>query len=155
MIKVLVPGFYARQETRAPMRIAIIALVSGMALSLTLYAIARATGSQIGHAGLALSTSFTASLNAAMLWRRLRRDGVFVPEKGWSPFLLRLIAANLAMAVVALVLCGPTASWISAPVTQRIVKLVVVIVAAAAAYFATLLVTGLRPAHLRHAHHDA
>jgi putative peptidoglycan lipid II flippase len=153
MIKVLVPGFYARQETRVPMRIAIIALVSGMTLSLALYAIARATGSEIGHAGLALSTSFTASLNAAMLWRRLRRDGVFVPEKGWSSFLLRLLAANLAMALAALALTGPTAGWIAQPVTDRIVRLAIAIVAAVAAYFATLLITGLRPAHLRHAHH--
>lgn len=152
MIKVLVPGFYARQETRVPMRIAIIALVSGMTLSLTLYAIAKATGSQIGHAGLAFSTSFTASLNAGMLWRRLRRDGVFVPEHGWSKFLLRLFAANVAMTVVALLLVGPTASWIVAPVTQRIVKLAMVIVAAVVAYFATLAITGLRPAHLRHTH---
>ncbi len=153
MIKVLVPGFYARQETRVPMRIAIISLVSGMTLSLTLYAIAKATGSDIGHAGLALSTSFTASLNAAMLWRRLRRDGVFVPEQGWSPFLLRLLAANLAMAIVTLLLAGSTASRIGLPLTHRIIKLVVVIVAAVVAYFATLLITGLRPAHLRHAHH--
>jgi len=153
MIKVLVPGFYARQETRVPTRIAITALISGMTLSLTLYTIAKATGSEIGHAGLALSTSFTASLNATMLWRRLRRDGVFVPEKGWSQFLLRLLAANLAMAIVTLLLAGSTESWIGQPLTHRIVKLVVVIVAAVVAYFATLLVTGLRPAHLRHAHH--
>ncbi len=149
MIKVLVPGFYARQETRVPMRIAIVALVAGMALSVTLFTAARLTGSAIGHAGLALSTSFTASLNAVLLLRRLRRDQVFVPRAGWSAFLLRLLVANGAMTAVALLLTGPTAAWIDQPLMQRILKLALVIGAAIAVYFGTLLAAGMRPAHLK------
>ena len=151
MIKVLVPGFYARQETRVPMRIAIIALVCGMTLSVLLFVASRLTGFVGAHAGLALSTSFTASLNAALLLRRLRRDAVFVPEAGWKSFLLRLLAANTATALVTILLAGPTSTWIAQSTLQRVPRLAEVIAAAAVTYFATLWLAGLRPAHLRHA----
>ncbi|HUP92015.1 MAG TPA: murein biosynthesis integral membrane protein MurJ [Solimonas sp.] len=149
MIKVLVPGFYARQETRVPMRIGIVALVAGMALSVTLFALARWSGFAGAHAGLALSTSFTACLNAGLLLRRLRRDSVFVPQPGWGAFALRLLLANVALALVALALAGPLDTWLALGRWARWAQLLWVIAAAAAAYFATLWIAGLRPAHFR------
>jgi putative peptidoglycan lipid II flippase len=131
------------------MRIAIVALCAGMALSLTLYVLSRWTGFAAAHAGLALSTSFTACLNAALLLRRLRRDAVFVPAPGWSGFGLRLLLANAVMALVALGVAGPLDAWIAAPRTTRWLHLGGVIAAAAFAYFATLALAGLKPAHLR------
>ncbi len=102
LVKVLLPGFYARQETRLPVRYAMIGLFVGMAASLSLFALARWLHFGAAHVVLAFSTSLTAWINSMLLLRRLRRDGVYQPAAGWGRFSLRLLLASLAMAVVLL-----------------------------------------------------
>jgi len=151
LVKVLVPGFYARQESRAPLRYAFISFGSGMACSLAFTGVAVASGFQAPHAAIALSTGVAAWINAALLYRRLRRDGIYQPAAGWPRFGLQLLAANALMAGLLVVLSGDLGSWTSADALTRAVRLAAIIGVAAAAYFGALLALGVRLRHFRQA----
>ncbi|MEK6807280.1 MAG: murein biosynthesis integral membrane protein MurJ [Pseudomonadota bacterium] len=150
LVKVLVPGFYARQETRIPVRYGVIALTAGMVVSASLTWLLVRQGFFAPHIALAISTSFTAWINAGLLFWRLNRDGTYRPQPGWIVFALRLFAANLAMALLLVWLAGDLAGWLSGGAGDRALRMLEVISACAALYFAVLWVGGLRPRHLRH-----
>jgi putative peptidoglycan lipid II flippase len=142
LIKVLAPGFYARQDTRSPVRIGIIAMAVNMLFNLILIW-------PLQHAGLALATSLSAYLNAYLLLRGLRRDAVFEPRPGWRRLGLQVGAAVVAMGLSIAWLAPPVEVWMDTARLQRVVWLSVAIGAGAAVYFVTLLALGLRPRHLR------
>ena len=148
LVKVLVPGFYARQETRLPVRYATIGLIAGMTMSLLSFAAVRGLGMPGAHVALALSTSLTAWVNTVLLYRRLRRDGIYQPGPGWAGFALQLLIANGLMAVVALAGAGDLNDWIAMDALHRAARLGAVIAACGLAYSAALLAMGLRPRHL-------
>jgi len=149
MVKVLVPGFYARQETKTPVRIGITALSAGMVMSLIFVGIAKLTDFEAPHAGLAMSTSLGSIVNALLLFRRLRKDEVLRPFPGWRGFLARLAAANLLMIATVLLLHGQNEAWTQAALHERALRLGLIIGLAAAVYGGSLLLMGLRPRHLR------
>ncbi|MFP5306713.1 MAG: murein biosynthesis integral membrane protein MurJ [Gammaproteobacteria bacterium] len=149
LVKVLVPGFYARQETRLPVRYSIISFCCGMALSLTVFTCAKLFELPAAHAGLAAATSASAWINALLLLRRLRRDGAYVPQPGWRAFGLRLLVGNVALAAVVLLLAGPLEPWLAAGLRARATDVAIVVGAGAAVYFGSLWLAGLRPAHFR------
>jgi putative peptidoglycan lipid II flippase len=149
MVKVLTPGFYARQETRLPVRYGIISLCIGMALSLSLFAVSRVHPFAAAHVVLAASTTLTACINAGLLLRRLRRDGIYRPEAGWGGFGLRLLLANAVMAAVILWLAGDLGAWIGAGWRWKALHMGLLIAASIAVYFAVLAAGGLRPRHFR------
>ena len=151
LVKVLVPGFYARQETRLPVRYAMIGLFVGMAASLSMFGLARWLHFGAAHVVLALSTSLTAWINAMLLLRRLRRDGIYQPAAGLGRFSIRLLLACMAMAGVLFYMAGGLESWLAADKWARALRLTEVVLAAAAAYFAVLALCGLRPRHFRSA----
>ncbi|MEZ5528834.1 MAG: lipid II flippase MurJ [Porticoccaceae bacterium] len=95
LIKVLAPGYFARQDTRTPVKIGVIALVSNMGLNLV-FAVPLHLYWGIGHVGLALATSVSAMLNAGLLLRGLRKLDVYQPEAGWYRFVGNLLVATLA-----------------------------------------------------------
>jgi putative peptidoglycan lipid II flippase len=144
MVKVLIPGFYARQETRIPVRCGVIALASGTAMSLSLFGLSRVFHWNAAHAGLALATSFSACINATLLYRRLRADGIYLPGTEWPRFWLRLLLASAAMVLVTLLFNAPLAAWLALPVKARALNLSEVVAAAAVAYFAVLWACGMR-----------
>ena len=148
LVKVLVPGFYARQETRLPVRYATIGLIAGMTMSLLSFAAVRGLGMPGAHVALALSTSLTAWVNTVLLYRRLRRDGIYRPGPGWAGFALQLLIANGLMAVVAQAGAGDLNDWIAMDALHRAGRLGAVIAACGLAYSAALLAMGLRPRHL-------
>jgi putative peptidoglycan lipid II flippase len=148
LVKVLVPGFYARQETKLPVRFATIGLGVGMLLSLTSFIAARSLKIEGAHVGLALSTSLTAWVNSILLYRRLRSDGVYKPSPGWGRFGLRLLAANGLMAAAALYGAGNLAEWTALDALTRALRLGAVIAGCGAVYFLSLWALGLRPRHL-------
>ena len=104
MIKVLVPGYFARQDTRTPVRIAIICLVINVALNLILMG-------PLGHVGIALATTLSGWLNAALLARGLHRRGYFTADQRLRRRMPRMLLATLAMAAalwaVSSALTGP------------------------------------------------
>jgi len=144
LVKVLVPGFYARQETRAPLRYAFVSFGAGMACSLAFTGIALYCGFAAPHAAIALATATGAWVNAALLLRRLRRDAIYRPGAGWGRFALQLLVANALMAGLLLGFAGDLGQWTAAPNVERIGRLTGLIAGAAALYFGALRALGVR-----------
>lgn len=148
LIKVLAPGFYARQDMRTPVRIGVIAMVANMGLNL-LFVLALHHTLRLGHAGLALATALSAALNMALLLRGLRRAGIYTPQPGWGRFALQLSLAVAAMLVVAVALAMhwqllDQAQWHAWGVVQRGWRLLAVCALAAVGYLLVLYLVGLR-----------
>jgi putative peptidoglycan lipid II flippase len=141
-IKVLVPGYFARQDTRTPVRAGIIALVANVFLNLALVV-------PFKHAGLALATSLAAFINAGLLYRGLRRDAIHRPRPGWMGFFMKTAFATVIMAAFLMYLRGEPSLWIDADMTQRVVRLSLMVIGGAAVYGLCLISVGIRPRHLR------
>jgi putative peptidoglycan lipid II flippase len=144
LVKVLAPGFYARQNIATPVRIAIVTLVATQLMNLAFVGWLR-------HAGLALSIGLGACLNAALLFRMLRKHAIYAPQPGWLAFFAKLVVALVVMGGVLWVLDRPTAWWIAAHWSERAGWIAVLVTAGGAAYFAVLFALGFRPRHfVRH-----
>jgi len=144
LVKVLVPGYFSRQDTRGPVRCAVIAMGVNMALSVSLVILLIDSG--IAHAGLALATSVAAWVNAGLLYRGLRRANVYTPTQNWGWLVRR---CGLAVMVMLVVLIGPASQlsmWFALGVAGRVAALAAVIGLGAGAYFVTLMLLGVRPA---------
>ncbi|MCL4800010.1 MAG: murein biosynthesis integral membrane protein MurJ [Burkholderiales bacterium] len=137
LVKVLAPGFYARQDIRTPVRIAIVSLGATLVMNAALIYPLR-------HAGLALAIGLGACLNAALLYRRLRRDGIYAPQPGWRAFALKVAAALAAMGVALWFAMGPEAWWIAASGPRRIAALAGLVGLGMATYFGALWGLGFR-----------
>ena len=149
MIKLLAPGFFARQDTKTPVQIGVRALMIKMILSIVIVAAMLYNGYDSPHVGLALATALFAWTNAAMLYSRLRQQAVFRPLSGWSRFCWQIGAALLSMGALVYVATPDVAYWTNAMHWQRGLTLLGIISAAAGCYVAVLLTTGLRPRHFR------
>jgi putative peptidoglycan lipid II flippase len=137
-VKILAPGFYARQDIRTPVRIAIVVLLLTQAMNVVAVPL-------FGHAGLALSIGLAALINAAWLLIGLLRAGTYRPAPGWGGFGLRVLGATLLLAAL-LGWAAYAIDWIalrSAPWT-RVGWLVLSLGGAALAYFGALAACGLR-----------
>ncbi len=148
-IKVLAPGYYARQDTRTPVRIGIAAVGANLLLMALLVPLWLAAGWPAPHAALAWATSLAALLNAALLARGLRRRRHWSPAPGWGPLLLRTALASAAMAAVLLVLAPSFAAWLRAGLWQRVGNLLGLVVTGIVVYLLALFTAGLRPHHVR------
>jgi len=137
LVKVLAPGFYARQNVRTPVKIALVSLFVTQLLNLALIG-------WLKHAGLALSIGLAACLNAALLYRGLRRHNIYTPQPGWPIFYAKLAAAMLVMGITLWFAAGDTADWLRWGLLERLLRLSVVVGLGAATYFATLWISGFR-----------
>jgi putative peptidoglycan lipid II flippase len=137
LVKVLAPGFYAKQNIRTPVKVAIATLVVTQLLNLAFVPYFR-------HAGLALAISVGACFNAAWLWWLMRRSGAYQPEPGWAAFLLKLAVALYFMGGALWYAMGTESSWFEIATAARAGKLTLVIAAGAVTYFASLWVMGFR-----------
>jgi putative peptidoglycan lipid II flippase len=149
LVKILAPAYFAREDTKTPVKIGLIALVVNFVLSISLAWVLTMAGYAGTHAGLALATSVAAIVNAWLLWRGLRRDGVVGVTRGWRALLVRFLLANVAMALFLMQFARPLAWWLESSLTNRSAWLALTIVGGAIVYFASLLLVGTRPAHLR------
>jgi putative peptidoglycan lipid II flippase len=144
LIKVLAPGYFARQNTRAPVRFAMIGLAASMIINLGVALPASRLGFFAPHIFLATSTCVSAAVNAWLLWRGLRRDGTFRPSAHWRALLPRVLVASALMGALLWWLAGDVAAWLAIPQWQRLLKCLGAIALAAAVYFATLFALGFR-----------
>lgn len=142
LVKVLAPGFYARQNIRTPVKIAIISLIATQLMNAAFIG-------WLAHAGLALSIGLAACLNAALLYRGLRSHGVYTPQAGWLGFTLKLLVAMAAMAALLWWGSGADADWLGYAISERLLRLALLVVLGAGAYFATLWVLGFRLSDFR------
>jgi putative peptidoglycan lipid II flippase len=150
-VKVLVPGYYARQDTRRPVKIAMISLAVTMGLNLGVVFPLSRMGFPNPHILVATNTCIGAALNTLLLWRGLKREGVLKHSAGWSTFVARVVVANLVMGAALWMLAGDTWLWANTPFLERIARGGGSILLGAALYFAVLYATGMRYRHLRSA----
>jgi putative peptidoglycan lipid II flippase len=147
-VKVLAPGFYARQDTRTPVKIAITAMVANMVLNLAFVTSLLAVDFRGPHMGLALASSAAAYINAGLLYRMLRRQDAYRPESGWGRVLLAVGLGCAAMVAVLSWLSPQPAQWAQWGASARSSQLVFLILLGAAVYAAAMLAGGLRLRHL-------
>ncbi|TFH12343.1 MAG: murein biosynthesis integral membrane protein MurJ [Nitrosomonadales bacterium] len=137
LIKVLAPGFYARQNIKTPVKIAAITLVVTQLLNLAFIV-------PLQHVGLALSISLGACFNASLLYYKLRSHQIYQPQPGWLLFFIKILAALFVMAVVLWFAMGSTTSWLENTTMERVIRLAWVVILGAISYFASLWLLGIR-----------
>ena len=143
LIKVLAPGYFARQDMKTPVRIAVISMLANMLFNLLLIW-------PLQHVGLALATSLSAMLNTSLLFWGLYKAGIYRPQAGWLAFAMRLLVACALMCLVLWLLAGDAGQWFVWGEWRRIGELSLLVVAGLLAYLLGLGLAGLRPRHLRH-----
>ena len=148
-VKVLAPGYYARQDTKTPVKIGIIALITNMGLNVLFVAPMVVFDIAGAHTGLALATSLSAFLNAWLLYRGLRCDGLYQREQGWGWVISRVLLGGFLMALLLWFGIDEVAAWEMWPWWQRMLQLLMWVAAGGALYFAVLWVMGVRPHHLK------
>jgi len=141
-IKVLAPGFYASQDIRTPVRIALMVLVLTQLLNLGFVPL-------FAHAGLTLAIGVGALVNALALLIGLIRRGSYRPQPGWAIFSMQVALAS-ALLGVWLIWAASSLDWNAAAAgeLQRLVQLALVLLASAGLYFVALWATGIRLAAL-------
>ena len=137
LVKVLAPGFYARQNIKTPVKIALVSLLATQAMNFILMV-------PLQHAGLALAIGLGACLNAGLLYRQLRLHGNYTPQPGWLLFALKIAIAIAAMAAVLWLAAGHGEDWLAARAMHRVFWLAGVVLAGALTYFLALWLLGFR-----------
>ncbi len=120
LIKVLVPGFFARQDMKTPVRTGIVAILANILMKPLAVIPLAMLG--LGHVGLAFTTAMAAYVNAFLLYRGLRKAGVYTPASDWSKIWLRYGAANLAMVAVLLGILQFWSGWAEWHLLERVVR---------------------------------
>ena len=152
LTKVLLPGFFSRQDTRTPVRIGIIALVSNMLYNLMLVLPMVWLGFFAPHTGLAIASALSAWQQAYMLYRRLKEDNIYCFSDNLKHFSMRVLPALLVMSLVILgarAIVQPDAGWSELSAAQRALGLLGIISLAVISYASTLLLLGVRPREFR------
>jgi putative peptidoglycan lipid II flippase len=137
LVKILAPGFYARQDIKTPVKIGIVTLIATQLMNALFIG-------WLQHAGLALSIGLGACLNSAILFYFLRKRGIYHAEPGWMKFFLKV---GLAVAALGLTLwfgMGSEQHWFEISGWARIFNLTGLVVAGVVVYFAVLFALGFR-----------
>lgn len=137
LVKILAPGFYARQNVVTPVKIGLVTLAATQAMNLVFVW-------PLKHAGLALAIGLGACLNAALLYRQLRRQSIYQPEPGWGRFTLKVAASVLAMAGILWAAMGSAERWLSAGWEWKLPVLAGLVALGLAVYGACLWALGFR-----------
>jgi putative peptidoglycan lipid II flippase len=166
LVKVVLPAFYSRQDTRTPVRAAVASLLTNMVLNVLFLALlfewwappalkqlpwleglARLPGL---HMALGMASAVAAYVNLALLWRWLKRAGVYQRQPGWMRHLLRLAVSCLAMVAVLLLGRWWWPDWTTGvPALTRVWRLAVLVGTGGGVYLGTLFATGFRLRDLR------
>lgn len=138
LVKVLAPGFYARQNIKTPVKVAIFTLVVTQLMNLAFIF-------PLGHAGLALAIGLGACLNAGLLLHLLKKQRIYLPQAGWGGYFLRVLLAVALMAVMLFYAMGEAQWWLAAGFLDRAARLALLVGGGIALYFAALGLMGFRP----------
>lgn len=147
--KVLLPAFYARQDTRTPMRVAVVTVIANALLTIALVTPLWMQKVEAAHMGIAAATALAGVLNASLLWRQLRKQGLYQAEPGWGRWLLRIMLGLGAMAAVVVAIRHFVGEWAVLPTWSRWGWLLLAVAAGAGVYGIVLMTLGVRPRHLR------
>ena len=149
LVKVLAPGYFARQDTRTPVRVGLQSLALGMTLAVTFVLILVRTEWAPAHAGIAAATTCSALANAGLLLAGLRKQGVYRARPGWTSLAWRIAVPSVVMAIALEAGCAYVGDWFSMGTTQRVASLAVLVSGGAAVYFLACYLVGLRVRELR------
>jgi putative peptidoglycan lipid II flippase len=140
-IKVLVSAFYARQDTKFPVKIAFVSIFSNIVFILLFIG-------PLKHAGLALASSLASFINVGILLFTLIRRGHYQPQLGWLKYTLQLLVATSSMGLFIYFVAPDTAEWVEWQETTRFMWLLMLLAGSGVIYLAGLWLTGLRVRHL-------
>ncbi|MGE8262769.1 MAG: murein biosynthesis integral membrane protein MurJ, partial [Stenotrophomonas sp.] len=165
LLKVVLPAFYARQDTRTPVRAGVVALVANMVFNFILLAVLYhvmvpealkaqgvwvALGKQPGlHLALGIASALSSYLNLGLLWYWLGKTDVYQPKAGWGGYATKLGLACLAMVAVLLGLRYGMADFTGMDKWHRIGNLALLVGGGGLTYLVALVAMGFRPRHLR------
>jgi len=149
-VKVLSPGYFARQDTKTPMKIALIAMLAKILITLVIVIGMIKLSYSAPHMGLAIATAISALYQAWLLYRGLVRDGIYHPDPGWFKFLLKVGLACAAMAIVLTLGVEDMSQWQAWTVYRRVLMLGVWVVVGAIVYLTILLISGVKLKELLH-----
>lgn len=135
LIKVLAPCFYAREDTRTPVKIAVVCVIVNSVVAFALMQV-------FAHVGIALATVVSAWLNCGLLAFMLRRRGYFAPDRQLKRRVPRVIASTLIMAAVVWGTEVAMGDWLMGGGPARLVSLIVLVVVGLVVYAAAALLTG-------------
>ncbi len=148
-VKILAPAYFAQEDTKTPVRIALLALLINLVLSISLAGYMSSAGMSGPHAGLSAATSVAAIVNAALLYQGLRKAGILIHGGGWLALLLRMFVGCFGMIAVLYWMYRPLQWWIDAPFGNRLAWLAITVGIAAGTYFMALWVFGARLSQFR------
>ncbi len=149
LVKVLAPGFFARQDTRTPVRAGVQALVLGMVLAVAFVLVLLRTQWAPPHAGIAAATTCSALANAGLLLAGLRKQGVYRAQPGWTTLAWRVAVPGAAMALALEAGRALAGDWFLMSTLERIASLAVLVGGGGAVYFLACYLVGLRVSDLR------
>ena len=138
LVKILAPGFYARQDIKTPVKIGVVTLLATQAMNALFIG-------WIQHAGLALSIGLGACLNSVILFYYLRKRGIYHPEPGWAKFFFKVCIAVGVLALTLWLGMGSEQSWLTSSGWSRILRLAALVAAGVVVYFSVLGLLGFRP----------
>ncbi len=141
LVKIFASAYYAKQDIKTPVRIAMLTVVANAILSGVLIM-------PMSHTGLALATSLAALLNAGLLGVGLLKRKVYQLQPGWGLLSIRLGFALAAMSAMIIYFRPPLEAWFTFSHLERIVTLILLIGSGALAYVGILFATGLRLDHI-------
>ena len=139
LIKVLTPGFFARQQPKKPVYVALLSMVLNAFLAWLL-------GFHLGynHVGLALASSISAFFTIIALLYLLRKEKIYRFERGWFLFFVRLICASLILYLTVGLINVDIEVWRNSYEVERFIRLLAILAVSIAAYFMTLWASGIR-----------
>ncbi|MAS21960.1 MAG: murein biosynthesis integral membrane protein MurJ [SAR116 cluster bacterium] len=143
LIKVLAPGYYARQDMKTPVKIGIIAMVSNMVLNV-LFVFPLMWYFEMGHVGLALATSVSAWINAGLLYLGLRRGGISLTGVFEAKFVVRLVVAVSMMGIAVSMMSPAVSLWLTADLSWRVCQMTLLVFVGMASFAMVLAVLGFK-----------
>jgi putative peptidoglycan lipid II flippase len=138
LVKILAPGFYARQNVVTPVKIGLVTLAATQAMNFAFVGLLK-------HAGLALAIGLGACLNALLLYLMLRKQNIYAPQPGWLQFALKIAVSVLVMAAALWLAMGPPAQWLEAGWRWKTAMIAGLVLLGTAVYGLCLYVLGFRP----------
>jgi len=165
LLKVVLPAFFARQDTRTPVRAGVAALIANMVLNLLFLAVLyqvmvpeelkaqgvmAAIGQQPGlHLALGIASALSSYLNLGLLWYWLGKSGVYQRRPGWGRYVARLGVACVAMVAVLLAMLWWLPDFTAMDKWHRISGLACLVGGGGLVYLLALAALGFRPRDLR------
>jgi putative peptidoglycan lipid II flippase len=138
LVKILAPGFYARQNVATPVKIGLFTLVATQLMNLAFVW-------PLKHAGLALAIGLGACLNAGLLYAKLKQHGIYTPQPGWAVFASKVLVSVIVMALALWFAMGTAEWWLGAGWKLRLPALTGLVLLGVGVYAACLALLGFRP----------